>query len=286
MGGEKRVRVDGLEMAWEEAGAGDRPFVLVHGFTGDRSDWDEVRDPLAALGRTVTPDLRGHGATGGTGHPGDYSLERLVADLAGFVDALGIARCDLLGHSMGGMVALRLALAEPQRVASLVLMDTAPGPLDLLPPQLLAAACRTARTQGMEPIYRVLHAGRGAEARAPASRAAEARMGEAAYWARIRRKLLAMDPEAFASLYPLLGAHAPVTERLGEIRCPTTVIVGAQDLPFLAAADTLASGIPGARKAVIPEAAHSPQLEATDHWLEAVRAHLGGARAEPPRPQP
>lgn len=271
---ERRVRVGDLEMAYEEQGEGESPFLLVHGFTGDRSDWDEVRAPLAEGGRVVTPDLRGHGATRGTGRAADYSLEALVADLIGFLDALGVARCDLLGHSMGGMVALRLALAAPSRVASLVLMDTAPGPLDVIPPALLEAACRTARAEGMAPIFRVIHAGREGDARAPASLAAERRMGSAAYWQRIERKILAMDPEGFATLYPMLADHAPVTDRLGEIGCPTTVIVGAEDAPFLEPAEVMAKGIASAHKVVIPDAAHSPQLEHTEAWLAAVRAHL------------
>lgn len=281
--GEKRVRVEGgggLEVAFEEAGADERAFVLVHGFTGDRSDWDEVRGPLTERIRVVTPDLRGHGGTRGASFGEGYTLEGLAADLAGFLDAIGIARCDLLGHSMGGMVALRLALSEPARVASLILMDTSPEPVPVLPRALLDAACRTAREQGMEAIYRVLHAGRNAEHRAPASRAAEARMGEEAYWARIRRKVLAMDPEGFARLYPLLMAdQVAVTERLGGIGCPTTVIVGAEDAPFLGPSEILATRVPGARKVVIPDAAHSPQLENTAAWLEAVHDHLD--RAQP-----
>ena len=272
----KRARVSDLEMAYQEAGSGEPPLVLVHGFTGDRSDWDEVRGPLARRLRVVTPDQRGHGATGGHGRAADYTLERLVADLDGFLGAVGIGRCHLLGHSMGGMVALRLALARPERLASLVLMDTAPGPMGVLPRELLDAACRTARTEGMEPIFRVMRAG-AEQTRAPASRAAEARQGSEAFWKRVERKVLAMDPEAFATLYPLLGDHAPVTKRLGEVACPTTVIVGEQDAPFLEPAGVLAAGIPGARKVVIPDAAHSPQIEHTDAWLEAMRGHLDRA---------
>ncbi|MDX1650055.1 MAG: alpha/beta fold hydrolase, partial [Myxococcota bacterium] len=175
---ERRVRVGDLEVAFEEAGAGGRALVLVHGFTGDRSDWDEVRGPLAEQVRVLTPDQRGHGATADPGRGEGYTLEGLAEDLAGFLDATDVARCDLLGHSMGGMVALRLALAAPSRVASLVLMDTASAPVPVLPRELLDAACRTAREQGMEAIYRVMHAGRDAGARAPASRVVEARMGE------------------------------------------------------------------------------------------------------------
>jgi pimeloyl-ACP methyl ester carboxylesterase len=71
-----------------------------------------------------------------------------------------------------------------------------------------------------------------------------------------------------------LGEHAPVADRLGEIRCPTLVMVGAEDVPFLKAASEMTAGIRGARQVVIPDAAHQPQLENPDAWLDAIRDHL------------
>ena len=69
-------------------------------------------------------DLRGHGGSTNTGDPDSYRIEELSADLAAALSALEIPACDLLGHSMGGMVALHFALTYPDRVRSLVLMDT------------------------------------------------------------------------------------------------------------------------------------------------------------------
>src|SRR4029453_710579 len=92
-------------------------------------------------------------------------------------------------------------------------------------------------------------------------------MGAELFWSRIAAKMTAMDPEAFATLGPLLTEHPGVAERLGEIRCPTTVIVGAEDAPFRAPSNALARGIPGARQVVIANAAHSPQLENPGTWL-------------------
>jgi 3-oxoadipate enol-lactonase len=275
-----RARVGAIEIEYEEHGAGARPFVLVHGFTGSRDDFREVLPRLASRGRTVAPDLRGHG---GSGHPAGgtgYDFDALTRDLAGLLDALGIARCDLLGHSMGGMVALRLALAEPGRVASLVLMDTAAEPVARDARRFFEASARIAREQGMEALYQIARrAGESDPNRPPAYRRSMERMGTELFWARIRAKLTGMDPNAFATLGPLLADQEGVAERLGEIRAPTTVIVGAEDVPFLAAADLLARGIPGARKRVIEGAAHSPQLENPEAWLEAVLDHLERVRA-------
>ena len=103
-------------------------------------------------------------------------------------------------------------------------------------------------------------------------------MGSERYWARIQRKLDAMDAEAFATLGAVLGDHEPVVHRLAEIRVPTTVIVGAEDRPLLDPARVLAEEIDGAELVVVPDAAHSPQIENRDAWLAAVTGHLGRAR--------
>lgn len=275
-----RVRIDDLEMEYEEAGQGARPFVLVHGFTGSRDDWSRVLEDLAKDGRTVTPDQRGHGGSGGRGDPARYTLERLVADLTGFLDALEIERCDLLGHSMGGMVTMRFALEHPERVASLVLMDTAAGPLGLVPEAAMKAGAKIAREQGMETLHKLMRVRAEKDPNQPASmkRAAESE-GAEAYFERIRRKMLAMDPEAFATLAPVLSEHESVLDRLATIRRPTTVLVGAEDLPFLEPSERMAKAIPGARHVVIPDAAHSPQTENREAWLATIRAHLAWARS-------
>src|SRR5262250_2403998 len=120
-----RIAINGVELVYEDHGSGERPFVLVHGFTGFRDDFREQLPALTELGRTIIYDHRGHGDSGHTGDATTYTFAQLVDDLRALLDALGVKRCDLLGHSMGGMIALRFALAYPERVASLVLMDTA-----------------------------------------------------------------------------------------------------------------------------------------------------------------
>ncbi len=275
----KRARVDDIEIAYEEWGAGERPFVLVHGFTGSRDDWREVLPPLGERGRTLAPDLRGHGDTTNPGDAEAYGFEPLVADLAGLLDAAGIERCDLLGHSLGGMVSLRFALAHPERVASLVLMDTSPRPVRQEMRPVFEAGAKLAREAGMGALFEVLRQ----QAAEDAERAASMRhlvraLGEEAVWQRMRAKLEAMDPEAFAALGLLLTDHDDLEERLAEIRVPTLVLVGADDEPFLEPAETLARAITGAHHTVIPDAAHSPQLANTPAWLEAVLDHLERAR--------
>jgi pimeloyl-ACP methyl ester carboxylesterase len=276
-----RIQVGAIEIEYEEHGGGDgRPFVLVHGFTGSRDDWREVLPRLAARGRTVAPDLRGHGGSTNPGESAAYSLDHLVGDVAGFLDALGIPRIDLLGHSMGGMVALRLALDQPERVASLVLMDTAAEAISRDARRFFEVSAKIAREQGMEALHQMARSAAERDPNRPASvRRYVERTGADRFWARIRAKQLSMDPEAFATLGPMLTDHQGVVDRLGEIRCPTTVLVGEDDRAFLKPAEVLARGIPGARHVVIEGAAHSPQLENQEAWLAAVLAHLERARA-------
>lgn len=270
--------VNGAELVYEDVGASERPLVLVHGLTGFRDDFRERLPALADLGRTIIYDHRGHGDSTNTGVADSYSFAQLVADLGGLLDALAIRQCDLLGHSVGGMIALRFALAHPARVASLVLMDTAARAPDRMPRAPFAAAGAIARSDGMATLAALLRARAADEPDRPAAeRRLEAAWGEA-YWERRHRRFTAMDPEAFAVLTLEMLDQAPLIDRLGEIRCPTTVIVGEEDTSFLAPSHELAAGIAGAQLVQIPRAAHSPQIENPEDWLGAIAGHLDRAR--------
>lgn len=96
------------------------PLVLLHALGESAADWDGVAPAFARSWRVYAPDLRGHGRSD---WPGDYSLELMCADAADFLDALAPGRVDLIGHSMGGAVALLLAERHPDRIAGLVLED-------------------------------------------------------------------------------------------------------------------------------------------------------------------
>jgi len=271
----KRTSVGALEIAYDEVGTGDRPFVMVHGFTGSRDDFADVLEPIGALGRTLVPDLRGHGATT---NPGEgYSLTQLSNDLADFLDTTGAEKCDLLGHSLGGMIALRLVLAEPERVASLVLMDTAARSHAGMSNRSLGAIKWLTRRIPMRWHWRAIKANRR-RLPEPARRAAQ-EMGDERYWARIRTKLEAMDPVAFDELLRAILRQQSVLDRLHEIRCPTLVMVGDQDAAFLEPSREMADGIPDSKLTVIKAAHHSPQIEARSDWISEIQAHLERVRA-------
>jgi pimeloyl-ACP methyl ester carboxylesterase len=271
----KYAAVNGVRLAYTDIGVGARPLVLVHGFTGSRDDFGEQLGALGSVGRTILLDQRGHGESTNTGDPDTYTFDQLVEDLAVFLDELEIDRCDLLGHSMGGMVVLRFVLAHPERVASLLLMDTSARAPDGFPRAPVAAAGTIARAEGMANLATLLRARAADDPRRPAAaKRLEAEMGAERFWERHHRRLTAMDPEAFATLGVLLVDQTPVTERLAEITCPTLVIVGEQDAPFRKPAEEFVERIPNSTCCVIPDAAHSPQLENPELWFTAVRGHL------------
>lgn len=107
----------------EETTAGDVPVVLVHGFAGDALTWQFILPHLARRRRVVAIDLPGHG--GSTQDVGDGTLEGLADWLWRALDALGLSRVHLVGHSMGAKTALLASLAQPERAASLVLLSCA-----------------------------------------------------------------------------------------------------------------------------------------------------------------
>lgn len=259
-----------------EAGAGGRPLLTVHGFTGAKEDFGDWFEPFAREGwHVAAPDLRGHGASDRPGDEAAYSLEACTEDLLALVDHLGWADFALLGHSMGGMVAQQLALRIPDRVGALVLMDTSHQGLHQIPRQQVEAAQYVVRNLGTEALGRLLAAGSGPLATAAHERVLAERPGYAEFGARKMR-------DASAAMYAAVAAQITTfPDHLDELRAlpmPTLVVVGEQDAPFLAPSQRMAEAIPDARLAVIAGAGHSPQFENPEAWWDAVSGFLAERR--------
>ena len=122
-GGYDVVEVDGIRVRYSRQGTGERTVVLLHGFGGDLDNWLFNVTPLAAVADVVALDLPGHGQSD-IALPAP-SVEALAGFGAAFLDALGIGRAHLVGHSLGAAVAAQLALDHPERVAGLVLVAPA-----------------------------------------------------------------------------------------------------------------------------------------------------------------
>ncbi|MFF5184581.1 alpha/beta fold hydrolase [Streptomyces sp. NPDC000345] len=135
----RMIKANGVSLACRAWGPeGGRPVLLLHCRGADGADWTAVAGRLAAgagARRVYAPDLRGHGRSewpGGT--PGAYTYEAMRDDVGELLAALGVARADVVGHSMGGVVAYLLAQECPQAVRRLVLEDV-PAPFPFDPPR-------------------------------------------------------------------------------------------------------------------------------------------------------
>lgn len=130
------VTVNGVRLAYQAAGAeGGPPVVLLHALGERAADWERVRDALARDRHVYALDLRGHGLSD---RPAQYSPELMRDDVLGFLDALGLDSVDLVGHSLGGVVAYLVAAEQPRRVGHGFVLEDAPAPL----PRISAAPVR------------------------------------------------------------------------------------------------------------------------------------------------
>jgi pimeloyl-ACP methyl ester carboxylesterase len=114
--------VNGLSLYYEEHGAGE-PLVLLHGGLGAAELWAPVLPALAAGRRVIAVDLQGHGHTADADRP--FRAETMADDVAALIEHLGLEQADVMGYSLGGMVALRTAIQHPDRVRRLVLVSIA-----------------------------------------------------------------------------------------------------------------------------------------------------------------
>jgi len=273
------IEVGGGALAVVEEGAGGIPLLLVHGWTGSKEDFADWMIPLADAGfHVVAPDHRGHGASHKPDDEDQYSLDILAADMLGVADALGWDRFVLLGHSMGGMVAQKIAIGWPERLRGLVLMDTHHGPLSV-ERTVVEVGVEMARTLGTGAIADMM-----AAATEPGPLDTEAYQRVCAerpgHFERGVEMTRASSSAMFAAMLVEMASTPSRLDALAALGVPTLVIVGDQDLPFIPASEALAAAIPGARYEVLPDAGHSPQFEAPDAWWAVLSSFLEGLPAD------
>jgi 2-succinyl-6-hydroxy-2,4-cyclohexadiene-1-carboxylate synthase len=232
--------------------------VLLHGFAGTGRAWDPVIARLDPERYTaLAPDLRGHAGA---------SAARPVSFDAVTADVLGAAppRFVLCGYSMGGRIALHVALAAPDRIERLVLVATTAGIDD--------AEERAARRDADERLAAFVEEAT-IEAFADRWMAQPLFAGTPPLAAELwREDLLRNDPRGLAAVLRGLGTGAmtPLWDRLGELSMPAAVLAGAGDPKYVALGERLAAALPHAELAIVPRAGHGLPREAPDAVAEAV----------------
>jgi pimeloyl-ACP methyl ester carboxylesterase len=246
----RRLSIRGTRLCVQTCGDGEA-LVLAPAFGTYRclwgTPWTQAPNqlgPFSRSWRTVCVDYRGTGCSDITSEA--YALEEWAADLDAVLDALGIARAHVLGVSLGGGVALRLALACPSRVASLVLCATNASAIDPVTRTKAEAFLALASSRSLEWAMRTY-------LRTPLAAATPDTVE--AMLALGRRSVRTLDN--FMNLYCANVFRTSVRERLGEIRVPTLVVVGEGDVPyFQEEAELLARHIADAELVRVPAAGH------------------------------
>ncbi|WP_186091602.1 alpha/beta fold hydrolase [Burkholderia gladioli] len=264
------IETNGTRIHVKQQGSGELALVCLHYYGGSSRTWDAVATELADRYRIVATDHRGWGDSAA---PMDgYRIADLAADAEGVIDALGLRRYVLVGHSMGGKVAQLMASRRPRGLEGLVLVAPSPPSSTMLPEEqraMLAGAY-----QSRESVEFVI------------DHVLTARKLDAARREQVIEDSLKGAPQAKAA-WPNVAMLEDIAETVLSIDVPTIVVSGERDqVDSIATLEAeLLPRIPQAVMHVVPEAGHLLPLEAPAELARIVDRFLDGAgmKGEKPR---
>jgi 3-oxoadipate enol-lactonase len=253
------VVVNGTRIACEVTGQGPG-LLLLHGLGGSREDWNRQVPAFSRYYRVIVPDLRGFGDSE---RQEPYTIQQHARDAAELLAALGVPTAHVVGLSMGGAIAMELALGQPQRVASLVLANTAPSfELHGWQRRYLAwSRLLLAFLFGVGGVARFL-----GKAVLPAP-----------HQERLRQRLMQRASQTsrwvyIASIRSLTRWNAE--DRLGSILAPTLVIGGEHDFTDIHEKRRWAALMPAARVVMLPGSRHRSELDTPEAFNDVVLGFL------------
>ena len=247
---------DGARIYWKSEGLASKPaLVLLNSIGTEMGSWDRTIPYLIDHFHVIRMDTRGHGASDAP--DADYSLDLLARDVLAVMDAAGADRATIAGVSLGGMVAMELALLAPERVAGLGLICTTAT----LYTQMWTDRVITVRANGTQAIV---------DAAMPRFLSAEFMEAQPAQTATIRSAFLATPAVGYAGAGAAIRDMA-VMERLEGIQAPTLVVIGSRDIstPLAGNGEHLIAKIPGAKTVAI-DAPHVAPVEAPRELAEVL----------------
>ncbi len=271
----RSVSIHDRSVTYAEAGQGP-VLLLIHGMGGTFENWQEVIEPLGRHHTVIAPDLPGHGAS--APGSGDYSIGALAAGLRDLLLALGQERATLVGHSLGGGIAMQLAYQFPEMVERLVLVSSG-GLGPEVSPVLRAAALPgadlfIAATAGVgQRVGSALARGLSAIGLRPNADVAEVARGYASLTDADRRAAF------LATLRSVVGAGGQRVDAADRLylaeALPVLIVWGARDsiIPVRHGEDAHRA-IPGSRLEIFKDVGHLPQLEAPGRFIAALERFL------------
>lgn len=260
-----KAKVNGTALDYVLSGPEGAPVVVLgHSLATSRAMWAPQIEALEWRYRVLAFDMRGHGMSAAP--EGPYSLEMLAGDVAALAGHLGIDRFRYLGLSIGGMIGQMLALRHPDRLDGLVLASTT------------SRTPEQARLLWDERIAAVKAGGMATQVAATLERwfTPLCREQRPALIARVGGMIAATPVAGFIGCGQAIK-KLDLTDRLGDIRVPTLVMVGRQDPGTpVAASEAIQRGIPGSRLAILDQASHQAGLEQPEAFNASLLDFLDG----------
>lgn len=246
-------------------GSNGTAIVLIAGFPLTREIWNEQSATLSQRYRVVRPNLRGTMRTANADGP--YLMERLAADVATALDALGIERAAIAGHSLGGYVALAFARMFAERVSHIALVCSR---LAADTPEQAAArrelANRLERDDSMQPAI---------DAYVPRFFSADTARTRADLVERVRELAEQISPSGAAALLRGMALRSSAEDIAPDLEVPALVVAGGSDaVVTVEEARTIAGAFPNGRLAVCEDSGHLPMLEEPAALTAALAAWL------------